>query len=220
MNFRQYAKDNLLRALDRPEYIQYATGNPYAEVDRDHFLNVGDLVDQLWHIKFNCPSPDAPVIAGWYHDFDRVFVEIRVATWDVDKNRYRDKKIEHSKNSALIFAEWNPLLPPPLMKDVQYLIEKAETGGEKTQDGRYIDILDSFTRSYNLNQAADIISEADGISFFKTIIYSYAKWASPERLENKVKFSFNKLSQEGKSIVRDIQFRDPLIRDLVRTLIL
>ena len=209
----EYAKRNLLAATTRPEYLEYIRGNSYAEADPEHFLNVADLAKQLWERKYHMPAPEGFVIAGWYHDFDRVFPEKMVDTRRAEN--YEDAKAEHSRNCAVIFEEHNPELPVALIGDVKFLIERHEFGGEKGQDGQLLERPDVFTRSYNLNLGAEELCEADGLSFFPVILPSYAAWAPQDRVRQKIAFSYRKLSEVGKSIVMEIQFPGHL-GDLVR----
>lgn len=216
MNYLEYTKNNLLAALNRPEYIEYAAGNPYAEVDSIHFLNVGDLVKQLWERKYHTQAPDAVVIAAWYHDFDRVFPDRKIDTKNAPRHLYEKVKEEHSRNCANIFEEWNPELPILLKQDIMYLIEKHEFGGVKKENGSLEELIDKFTRTYNLNRAADDVCEADGLSFFAVIIHSYSKWADEDRVRKKIEFSFNKLSEVGKTMVREMHFKDRYVAELMK----
>ena len=40
----EYALQNFEQATSREEYVKYATGNPYAEADVEHFKEVARLV--------------------------------------------------------------------------------------------------------------------------------------------------------------------------------
>lgn len=219
MNYLGYAHQNWLKAVNRPAYIEYASGDPYAEVDKEHFLNVGHLIKVLWERKYQSKVPDALVIAGWYHDFDRIFPAQKIETQGVPLGEYESTKFLHSQNCANLFEEYNPQLPGKLISDVKYLIERHEFGGIK-KNGEYEDRIDQFTGAYNLNLAADLLCESDGLSFFEVIIYSYLKWADSDRVDNKVRFSYNKLSPAGKELLGEMEFRDSEVKTLVKKIVL
>jgi hypothetical protein len=98
------------------------------------------------------------------------------------------------------------------------MIERHEIGGDKINDA-YIETTDEFTKSFNLNVSSDQLMEADGISFFSVLLPVYMKWADPERVENKIRFSFDKLSPLGKKMIRRIDYTDQEVRDTVLAVI-
>jgi hypothetical protein len=221
-NNLEYALGNFDDATSRQEYIEYATGNPYAKVDVEHFKEVAKLVEELWSKRFSSACPDALIIAGLYHDIDRVFPiehsndsSIRTTRRTIDTKSLSDaeygtaelKKRVHPKNCAAIFEDYNQKLNTRLKEDVSYLIERHEIGGNKDATGKSDILLDSLTKEYNLNAAADILCEADALVFFTLIIYSYAKDRSINRIQQKIRFSYNKLSDFGKQIARDLEYR-------------
>lgn len=222
MDYLDSAIINFEEAVGRKEYVDYARGNSYAEVDVEHFRDISRLVVNIWEKKYDAKCPTALVIAALYHDFDRVFppdhstdLIIRTERRMIDtKNRpdstYTDdevKKIIHPQNCAAIFRDYNFDMPIELQNDVSYLIERHEVGADQNQDGSFVQKQDDFTSSYNLNQAADVLYESDGLGFFTLIINSYIKGRSEERVKQKIRFSFEKLSQEGKEIARSINYQ-------------
>jgi len=228
-----YATNNLLEPLTRNEYIQYATNNPYAEVNQEHFFDVSKLARKLWEQRHATPCPEALVIAGLYHDIDRVFPaehsndpSIKTSRRAIDTKSLPDegytenqiKFVIHPQNCAAIFREYNPELPESLKNDVAYLIERHELGAAKTSDGM-LEQKDAYTTTYNLNDAADVLCEADGTSFFSVIIYSYLKGKSETRAREKIKMSYRKLSREGKEMVRTFEYRTADAGELVRSTI-
>jgi hypothetical protein len=214
MNYLRYAETNLRKIAESPAFIQHAKNNPYAEVEYAHALDVSKLTEELWLRKFEIKPPVALKIAGLSHDFDRFFPKESIDSSKSSGEEYKNSKLEHSKNSARIFRRENPKLPVELKDDVVHMIERHEIGGDKV-NGRYVEILDRFTSNYNLNVSSDQLNEADGLSFFSVIIPSYRKWAPPERVINKIRFSFSKLSPVGQQMVREMEYSDEEIRNLI-----
>jgi len=214
MDYLEYSKENLIATAENPEFKEYAKNNPYAEVELDHALDVSKLTGRLWSIKFRSIPPVALKIGGLWHDCDRFFLKEKVDTIKVPKEEYEATKMKHSKNCVRIFKRENPKLPFELKEDTSYMIERHEIGGDRFND-EYLETPDQFTNSYNLNVASDQLEESDGLSFFSVIIPSYAKWASKERVINKIRFSYNKLSPVGERMVREMKYGDKEIRDLV-----
>ena len=214
MDLLEYAEDNLLGMATSPRFKQYARGNPKAEVEFGHALDVSFLARELWLRKFGAIPPLALKIAGYFHDCDRFFPEEKVDTTVVSLNLYEAAKLEHSKNCARIFSRENPKLPRPLKIDTSYMIERHEIGGEKV-NGKHVELADRFTKSFDVNVSSDQLTEADGLGFFRGILPSYVKWASPEKVVKKIEFSFGKLSPEGQQMVREMNFADEQLRNIV-----
>src|SRR3989338_2063636 len=220
MNWVDLAFQRFEQAVGRQEYLDYAEGNPYAEVDAQHFRDVGRLVVDLWGRKYDPACPIALVIAARYHDFDRVFplghsvdLGIRtkrrmIDTKSLPDSGYSDnhiKTVVHPKNCAAIFRDYNPDFPQTLQRDVSFLIERHEVGAE-IEGGKFVRGMDEFTGRFCLNQAADVLCEADGLSFFSVNIYSYVKGRAPGRVREKIRFSFSKLSAQGQDLARGMEY--------------
>ncbi len=214
MGYFEYSKENLMAIANRSEFLEHAKNNPKAEVELDHALDVRDLTVELWQRKFETKTPLALEISGLFHDFDRFFPREMIDTTNITEEQYETAKLDHSKNSARIFRRESLELPSELKDDVSYMIERHEIGGDKI-DGLYEEAADKFTKSYNLNVSSDQLEEADGLSFFRTILPSYRKWAPPEKVVKKIRFSFEKLPPEGKQIVRGMKYKNEEIRDVV-----
>lgn len=181
----------------------------------------------MWKRRFSSVCPEALIIAGLYHDFDRIFpkdhsndptirtIRRAIDTKNIPNDRYLDsieKSQIHPENCAEIFQDYNPKLDSSLSDDISYLIKLHEVGGNRDGSSELDTLLDSFTREYNLNIAADILCEADALVFFTLIINSYAKDRPIERVQQKIRFSYAKLSSFGKGIVQEQQFK-PVKRD-------
>ena len=219
----EYALQNFLEATSRQEFKEYAQDNPYAEVEVEHHIEVSNLVQELWQRRFSSKCPEALVIAGLYHDIDRVFpakhsndstirtTRRAIDTKNIPDSQYLDsqeKKRVHPENCANIFQDYNPRLDTRLQEDITYLIEHHEVGGDKNGSNKLDLLLDSLSREYNLNVAANILCEADAIVFFTLIIYSYAKDRPIERIQQKIRFSYDKLSLTRKEITRKLKYKD------------
>jgi len=218
MKYLEYAEANLRRIVESLEFKQYAQGNPYAEVDFAHVLNVSYITRELWLRRFRTKPPVAIKISGLFHDCDRFFPKERVDTSKASAEEYETKKLEHSKKCARIFQRENPDLPTRLKDDVVYMIERHEVGGDKI-NGRLIEVFDKFTSSFNLNVSSDILQEGDGMDFFFTILPKYIEWAPPERVREKIKFSYNKLSPIGQQMVKERKYTDEKIREIIMSTI-
>lgn len=212
-----YALQNFDDAISRDEYLKYASGEAYAEADRDHFQNIVQTVTDLWKARFEDECPLALKIAALYHDFDRVFPpehsdnpNIRTERRMIDtksvptefygKSDEEIKTVVHPRNCAAIFRDYNPRLAETLQSDISYIIERHEVGGDEGEK------IDEYTGSYDLNKAADALCEADGISFFRVVLNSYVKGRTAERIRKKIRFSFRKLSPVGQKMVKKIDF--------------
>ena len=213
-----YAEANLRRIVESLEFKQYAQGNPYAEVEFAHALSVSYLSRELWLRRFGKKPPLALKISGLFHDCDRFFPKERVDTSKTSAEEYEAKKLEHSKNCSRIFQRENPGLPVVLRDDVAYMIERHEIGGDKI-NGRLVEVSDKFTSSFNLNVSSDILQDCDGMDFFFTILPKYVEWPSPERVREKIKFSYNKLSPIGQQMVRERKYNDDKIREIIMSTI-
>lgn len=219
MDYLGYMEENLKAIAARKEFKRYAKENPfYAGHELEHALDVQKWSGGLWQERFEAIPPTALEGAAEFHDCDRFFLKEKLDTSKVPKEQYETAKIKHSKNCARIFRRENPKLPRPLKNDISYMIERHEVGGDKT-NGAYIETADEFTKSFNLNVSSDQLTEADGISFFSVLLPDYMKWADSERVANKIRFSFDKLSPLGKKIVRRIDYTDKEVRDTVLAVI-
>lgn len=198
MNNLDYAETNFLKIIERPEYKEYVKNNPsYAENEIKHLIYVDKKIQELWYGHGqSIQTPDALKVAGWYHDCDRLFPERKVNTKEADVEEYKKLKGSHAENCTNIFEELLPNLPPKFVNDVKFLIKRHEIGGDR-ENGKLIEKTDEFTNKYNLNLAADILCEADGLAWFEVISPSYVKWAKPDRLKEKTKFSYKKLTDVG-----------------------
>ncbi len=240
MDWTRLASERFEEVVGRQEYLDYAKGNPYAEVDAPHFRDVSRLAVDLWGRKYDLDCPIALPIAGLYHDFDRVFPpdhsadpRIRtkrrmIDTKSLPDSGYTEDQIKldlHPQNCAAIFRDYNPGIPLPLQMDISFLIARHERGAEMA-GGKFFRRLDEFTGSYNLNRAANVLCEADGLGFFSLIVYSYVKGRSPERAREKIRLSFGKLSPQGQELARAMKYHpvefegeridvDALVREVI-----
>lgn len=228
MEVIEYAKANFLEAVDRPEFVSYATGNPDAEVEKDHAIDCGEIAERLWGMTFGTPCPEGVVIAGIYQDCDRWFPKDysndpriktqrrAIDTKNIPTENYdlvnRTKTIIHPQNCAAIFRDLNPDIPERLQRDISYLIEKHEIGGQRTPAGVHRELTDEHSGTYNLNAAADIVMRADGLSFFNVILPSYLRGRPRERVKQKIRFSYEKLSETERTLVKQMMPK-PIILD-------
>jgi hypothetical protein len=176
------------------------------------------LVDEIWNKRFNSDCPEALLIAALYHDVDRVFPiahsddpNIKTGRRMFDSRSIPDhlyghknglKEQNHPTNCSEIFKDYNPDIPENLLSDIMFLIQRHESGGEDVSGSR----KDFETDSFLLADAADVLKEADGLSFFDVILPSYVKDKPKERVLRKIDYSHRKLSSEGVEIVSEMDF--------------
>jgi HD superfamily phosphohydrolase YqeK len=194
------AKKRMLERFLCEDHKKDSQSKGKKDQDMKHAFEVEYYCKKLWGNK----CPEALLIAGLYHDYDRIFKEKAVDTKNCAKERYFAMKIIHSANSAMIFREHNPDLPIDLIQDVTFLICRHEIGGDVDKEGKLIIKKDSFTQGYNLNKAANIIWYADKISFFKSNIDDYSK-RGEEELMKKIRFSIVGLPKEVIKIILDLK---------------
>lgn len=164
----------ILKQFNSKEYKLNYKNTEQEKVDKKHFLEVVEITKKLWK-----KPPVALQIAELCHDLDRIYPKREINTKNVAKKDYDKIKKKHSITSALIFSEVNHDLPKELLIDVNYLIIRHEVGGDKTKK------LDSYTKSYDINKAANPLYYADKLSFFYSNIYEYSK-RGKEKLKNKI----------------------------------
>ncbi len=214
--------------LDRYDSDDYKAGiasiaseqqRVYGESDKPHVLAVLSWIERLW------PNPpEALQIAAVGHDWERAFENERHRLEDYLsgdgaplQGTYKPHKAAHSQNSARILArELKGILPPTMLLDVYFLVCNHETGGIVGTDGPLTMLLDSHTRSYNLNLAADILQQADALSFFD-ILDIFAKWNPTERTLHKIRYTFEKIRDPIiKQEIIDRKYGDKALEEMIK----
>ncbi len=210
-------KERILQQINSEEYKKTYNGKEQSKVDRHHFLEVVYLVKELWMQQEQFPLPTALKIAALCHDSDRIYPTREVNTKDCPDELYEYIKGVHSGNTALIIFENNLDLPRELMRDVCYLILRHEKGGDKTKEFKLIEKIDEFTKTYNLNKAADYLWWADKLSFFFSNIIDYSK-RGEEKLNSKIKYSLEGLPSFVVKKILDIDYPKEIKESILKQL--
>ncbi len=157
--------------------------------DLEHVLLVKSMVLEL--------EPNASKelqIAALFHDIERVYERVKRD----DFPTHRQYKAAHARigaNIVLDFLEEIHGLDQESLSRISYLIENHEFGGE----GNEIQIL----------------RDADAIGFLLGDVSYYEKRRSPEIFLEKLRFTYNRLSNKGKEKTNKIAKNNPQIRELI-----
>lgn len=151
-----------------------------------------------WLIKLKPDADEALQISALGHDIERAIEERKVR-----RNDYRnfdEFKDEHALNSARILAEImrECNIIEKLIDDVFFLVRRHETGGDKR---------------------ADVLRDADSISFFHVNLPYYFARNSLEGTQKRFKWGYRKLPDNLKKIVAGFDYQDKKLNTLARTLI-
>ena len=148
--------------------------------DRPHSKNTKD-----WVIKLFPEADFALQIAALGHDIERSIKEKKIKREEYsDYNKFKEA---HSCNSAKIMRKilQKYKIDSNIVNKVTYLIENHEVGG---------------------NQEADILKDADSISFFDVNLPKYFLRNTKEETYFRIKWGFNKLSKRARSIVNKFSY--------------
>jgi uncharacterized protein DUF4202 len=137
-------------------------------------------------------------IAALGHDIDRAVPDRMIKKNDYAN--YDEYKKHHALNSAKIMGE---LLgefefDEKVIDKVKLLIENHEVGGEGD---------------------AEILKEADSLSFFEHALPFYINVHTQQETKDKIKFMYNRLSDNSKGLNKKLKFQDKQIKNLFKTTI-
>ncbi len=155
--------------------------------DRKHSARTRELVLQI--------EPNASVslqIAALAHDIDRTIEARRVKR--ASFKDYDKFKKQHAKESAKIICErlGDAGFPEALIDRVRYLVEHHEVGGDRE---------------------ANILKDADSLTFFEMDIYPYFDARGLERTKAKIEFSYKRLSPNARQVVKTFHLKDPKLQE-------
>ena len=151
-----------------------------------------------WLIKLKPDADEALQISALGHDIERAIEERKVR-----RNNYKnydDFKEAHALNSASVLTEIMRAcnLSTELVDDVFFLVRHHETGGGKK---------------------ADVLRNADSISFFHVNLPYYFQRNSVEETQKRFKWGYRKLPANLKKIVAGFDYQDKELDALARALI-
>lgn len=158
--------------------------------DRPHSKNTKD-----WVIKLFPEADFALQIAALGHDIERSIKEKKIKREKYsDYNKFKEA---HSHNSAKIMKKilQKYKIDSNIIDKITYLIENHEFGG---------------------NPEANILKDADSISFFDVNLPEYFLRNTKEETFFRIKWGFNKLSKRAKSIVNKFSYDNIELDTLLR----
>ncbi len=151
-----------------------------------------------WLLWLKPDAEEALQIAALGHDIERAIEERKVRREDYKD--YDEFKDAHASNSAKILAEImrECTTGRELVDDTFFLVCQHETGGTRH---------------------ADILRNADSISFFDVNLHHYFIRNSPEETKKRCLWGYKRLSNRLKSIVAEFVYHNKELEALVRTCI-
>jgi len=151
-----------------------------------------------WLLRLKPDADEALQIAALGHDIERAIEERKVRREDYQN--YDEFKRAHASNSAKILAEIMKecTISKELADDSSYLVFHHETGG--TRD-------------------ADILRDADGISFFHVNLAYYFIRNGIEETKRRCLWGYRRLPNNLKGLVAEFDYQNRELASLVRTCI-
>lgn len=151
-----------------------------------------------WVLKLKPNADEALKIAAISHDIDRAMTGITEKDLK-DYSKINEFKKEHSIRSAKFICDIlkKHEYSVDIISKVKHLVENHEFGGDPE---------------------TDILTDADSLAYFDYNIPSYLKRNGEERTKEKIKFMYNRLSDNAKAMVRKIEFSNNIV-NLVKEII-
>lgn len=146
--------------------------------------------------------PDSLAVAAFAHDRDRIFEADALKKSDFPptlEGLWKYKSATAKKGANLLRQDLQSL-PAPIVDDITYLVLHHEEGGER-RDSILMEKPDS-TKTYNLNYAADILREADALSFFD-ILHLYEQHRGKAETKTKIKYSLARLGSKSLPVLNE-----------------
>jgi len=136
-----------------------------------------------WLLRLNPRADKNLRLAGLTHDIERAIPERKVKREDYPN--YELFKKAHAENSALIVAQimGRYKVYKEAIRDVTDLIKRHEIGG---------------------TERADLLKDADSLSFFDKNLYFYAERNSLEEVIRRCIWGYKRISEERRFLVREI----------------
>lgn len=162
--------------------------SPYSE-DMFHSINTVE-----WVLKLRPGADSALEIAALGHDIERGVEDRRIHASCYET--FDEYKQAHALNCAEILAELmeNYGVDQALVDDVARLVAHHEVGG---------------------NEREELLKNADVLSFFQVSLPLYYDRRGAEITKKRCVWGYKKLPQDLRKIVREIEYLDPELLDLV-----
>ncbi|RMF86048.1 MAG: DUF4202 family protein [Nitrospinota bacterium] len=151
-----------------------------------------------WLLRLEPDADEALQIAALGHDIERA-----IETRKVRREAYQDYdafKAAHARNSAQILKEimQECQASPALIEEVYALVCQHEQGG---------------------NRRADLLREADSLSFFSLNLPFYFARHDREETLRRCRWGYRRLSERGKELVARLTYPEPALTALVKACI-
>lgn len=148
-----------------------------------------------WVLKLKPGADEALQIAALGHDIDRAIEKRRVKKENFKD--YEKYKKEHAKESAKIICEILKKhdFEENFINKVKFLVESHEVGGSKE---------------------AEILKEADSLTFFSFDISYYLKDRGSKKTKEKVRFMYERLSEKARKMVNQVKFKNKAVENLFK----
>ncbi|MGV8151412.1 MAG: DUF4202 family protein [Candidatus Woesearchaeota archaeon] len=149
-----------------------------------------------WVLKLKPEADEALKIAAISHDIDRAITKITEKDLK-DFSKINEFKKEHSIRSAKFISDIlkKHNYPNVIIEKVKHLVENHEFGGD---------------------EETNILTDADSLAYFEYNIPSYMKRNGRERAIEKIRFMYDRLSDDAKKLVNQINYSDSEIANLVK----
>ena len=150
---------------------------------------------RYWVLKLKPDANEELQIAALAHDIERA-----VPRDFIKFESYEKHKEYHSKRSAEIISELMKRhgFKQKSIEKVKGLVILHEVGG---------------------NEEADILRDADSLSFFEHNIYYYYKNHDKERTKFKINYMYSRCSQKAKNLIKKMRFSDKKIEKIVKEIV-
>lgn len=152
-----------------------------------------------WLLKMEPDADDDIKIATLSHDIDRAYESEKKDLKNIANSRvkYADFKNEHAQKAGQVISEILKKhdCEKVFVDRVRELVEKHEVGG---------------------GREADLVCDADSISYFDTIIDSFFKDAGLERTKNKIDFMFDRASDRAKETIKSLKYKNPVLEEYIK----
>lgn len=171
--------------------IEKIIANSPCEEDPVHSKSVRN-----WVLKLKPDASEALQIAALAHDIDRG-INGKEKIKNIDKFRWEQVKGIHGKRSAKIICDIlkKYKYDKKIIDRVKYLVERHEVGGDED---------------------AEVLKDADGISFFDYNVYFHFRDLGKEKTIEKIRYTFKRSSKKARQIIMNLKFKDPRIEQLFK----
>ncbi|RJO61427.1 DUF4202 family protein [candidate division WS5 bacterium] len=147
-------------------------------------------------------ADDAVKIAAYAHDVERGVYKI-TETYNLKDNSgasIDEFKKQHAIRSAKIISDIleKDGFEKEFIDHVARIVEKHEVGGD---------------------EKTNAVMDADSISYFDYNVYEFFKKNGPEKTKNKVRFMSSRVSPRALEIIKNIDYKDDEIREIVQGVI-